>query len=97
MCLVASYGFFLVGHVMLSERWLRAQAVEDEEVILRRIRARQRQKEPNRRLSVSWKATWDEKADDVAKGTKQEYEQGKRRKSINYELFDVSRKVSERE
>ena len=70
------------------------QAVEDEDAILRMISAGQ--KEPKRKLSVSWKATWDEKrseeAEDAGKGTQQE--KGKRRKSINYELFDISRKVS---
>ena len=57
------------------------------------------QKEPKRKLSVSWKATWDEKrseeAEDAAgKVAQQELLAGMRRKSINYELFDVSRKVS---
>ena len=47
-------------------------------------------KEPKRKLSVSWKATWDEKRLEES----EEEDQGKRRKSINYELFDVSRKVS---
>ena len=57
------------------------------------------QKEPKRKLSVSWKATWDEKrseeAEEAGKATQPELGMG--RKSINYELFDVSRKVSRNE
>ena len=67
------------------------QAVEDEEVILRKIRSGK--KDPKRKLSVSWKATWDENKSEVAEGRPRE-EQGIRRRSINFELFDVSRKVS---
>ena len=68
------------------------QAVEDEEAILRMIRSGK--KDPKRKLSVSWKATWDEKKSEEAEGRPREQHGVRRKKSINFELFDVSRKVS---
>jgi hypothetical protein len=70
------------------------EAVEDEDALMRLMRLRS----PKRKLSVSWKATWDEKKSEEAEEAARQHLEamqpaGGRRMSVNFELFDVKRKV----